>query len=502
MRVLVAVLVFVLPCLLRAGVVEEAEAQWNAGKRDNAIQLLRDQIAKDPNAVNAHVVLTSMLLAADRLDEADEEVNAAVASKPDVSALRGVKGDVEFREGRIVAAGTDYTAAYKMDQTNGRAAYGVAQVLNANCLRRRGSLIIQKAHELAPLDPDITEAFYDLGPRTPEKVERWQKMLDRMEDKNTSRALNLNRSIAVAKALEGKHAWELASAYGKYGFPLIPLMNGQRFYGYGLAISIGGEKGELQLDTGAGGILIGSRLAEKAGVRRLADSEVRGIGNQAGRKTWAGFAESISIGGLEFHNCIVEVSERGSAVDAGGLIGTNVFRRFLITLDFHARKLLLEPLPGPAWDGTTPVDRYEGSELQGYGQFMLIRHFILVPTQMSEESDSEDSLAGLFLVDTGSGVNMIATNAAQKVTKMRDSRYMHVKGLSGAVRNVYEADKVVLRFDKFRQSNLGLTAVDQTGLSRAAGTEVSGVIGLPLLNLFARVTLDYRDGRIKFEYKG
>jgi hypothetical protein len=49
--------------------------------------------------------------------------------------------------------------------------------------------------------------------------------------------------------------------------------------------------------------------------------------------------------------------------------------------------------------------------------------------------------------------------------------------------------------------NLGLTSFDLTGFSRGAGLEVSGIMGLPLIGLFASVTLDYRDGCVKFDYK-
>jgi hypothetical protein len=44
-------------------------------------------------------------------------------------------------------------------------------------------------------------------------------------------------------------------------------------------------------------------------------------------------------------------------VDSDGLIGMDVFSRFLITLDYPMRKLLLAPLP-PRPNDVTPPEAY------------------------------------------------------------------------------------------------------------------------------------------------
>jgi hypothetical protein len=76
-----------------------------------------------------------------------------------------------------------------------------------------------------------------------------------------------------------------------------------------------------------------------------------------------------------------------------------------------------------------------------------------------------------------------------------------VRGISGKVKMVYQADKIVVQFATFRQQIRDLTSFDLVGFSRGAGAEISGIMGLPLIGMFESVTLDYRDGRIKFDYK-
>jgi hypothetical protein len=126
-------------------------------------------------------------------------------------------------------------------------------------------------------------------------------------------------------------------------------------------------------------------------------------------------------------------------------------------------------------------------------------HYLLIPTLIGESAKAELT-QGLFLLDTGAQLNMISTNLAPEITKVHGS-LDRVRGISGKVKNVYQADKIVLQFATFRQLNLDLTSFDLTSISRSAGLEVSGIMGLPLIGMFASVTLDYRDGCVKFAYK-
>lgn len=145
------------------------------------------------------------------------------------------------------------------------------------------------------------------------------------------------------------------------------------------------------------------------------------------------------------------------------------------------------------------TNRYEGPELVGFSQMLIVHHYLLIPTLIGESAKAEQT-QGLFLLDTGSQLNMVSTNLAPEITKVHGS-LDRVRGISGRVKNVYEADKIVLQFATFRQLNLDLTSFDLAGFSRGAGMEFSGIMGLPLIGMFASVTLDYRDGCVKFDYK-
>ena len=482
---------------LRADAWSDAIEKLRTGDQEGAIQLLQGAIAKEPAAVRPNVLLAEVLLSSERLSEARKVADDAIAKDPKVADFHRVAGDVRFRQGDILGAEKEYKAAYAMDPKNSRAQLGVARVYQTGSLNRTAELLIYQAHHLDPDDPVIEAALERTERNSPATLARWEEWLKTGPEAGAANSgtRELKAHIEAAKKLGGKPSFELASAYAHYQIPMTILRDGQRFTGVALSISINGAKGDLQLDTGAGGLLISSRMAERGGVQRLADVDLGGIGNMGAKKGWLGYAEQIKIGDLEFRNCIVRVAEKGSVSDSGGLIGTDVLRRFLVKLDFRLHRVELDPLPGPAWDGEKMVDRYSGPELSDYAQFLRLAHYVLVPTRIS------DGPQVLFMVDTGAGRSMISTNAAPAVTKLRDDPRTRIKGISGDVKMVYSADKVTLEFARFRQVNQDITAFDLSGFSRGAGTEITGIMGLSLLDLFASITLDYRDGRIKFDYK-
>jgi Flp pilus assembly protein TadD len=422
MRVLLAVLPVLFTLTLQAQELEDATAKLRAGDRDGAIKILQSLSAKNPDDLKSVALLAEVLLHSGRIDEADSAISAAISRNPNASHLHSTLGDVRFREGQINLAEAEYKTAFKLDQKNPRALFGVARIFQAAAINHKADLLIREAYGLNPSDEQIEAALEEVEKQTAASIARWEKTLSELPSTDNSGIVRaLTARIAEARKLGNNQPFELTTPYGHYQIPLNYLMDGRRF--------------------------------------------------------------------------IVRVSEKGTVGEAGGLLGTDVFQRFLIKLDFFNKRIDLDPLPGPAWDGHTPVDRYTGPELNDFAQFYRIAHYILLPTRIS------DGPPVLFLVDTGAGLNSISTNAAPNITRLRDDSRLKVKGISGKVANVYSADKVVLQFANFRQPIEDMTAFDLTRFSRGAGAEITGIMGVPLLLRFRSVTLDYRDGRVKFEYK-
>jgi hypothetical protein len=74
-----------------------------------------------------------------------------------------------------------------------------------------------------------------------------------------------------------------------------------------------------------------------------------------------------------------------------------------------------------------------------------------------------------------------------------------VRGINGAVNQVYRADAVKLQFSHFRHERQGLVSFDTSQMSNDTGTEISGILGFAMLRLMD-VKIDYRDGLVDFQF--
>jgi Aspartyl protease len=246
------------------------------------------------------------------------------------------------------------------------------------------------------------------------------------------------------------------------------------------------------LDTGAAGILLSHPAAERVGLSRVADATVRGIGDNA--KLTGGFraiAERFQIGDVEYHDAAISVADQSLVGIEDGLIGSNVLGEFLITLDFAGGKLRLEPLPG-YHPGEEFADRTVSPQMESATRVFRFGHLLLVPTRVGNASNR------LFVLDTGAASTLISYELGAAVSNVNHDDKMALRGVNGRVGDVYQTGTLMLEFAGFEQKNVGMTALDTWQLSHRLGTEISGFLGLPVLDLFT-LTIDYRDGLVKFE---
>jgi len=76
---------------------------------------------------------------------------------------------------------------------------------------------------------------------------------------------------------------------------------------------------------------------------------------------------------------------------------------------------------------------------------------------------------------------------------------VHVKGISGEVKNVSVADKVSITFGGVRQITEGMESFDTGPFTKGMGVEIAGLIGFPTLRELV-ITIDYRDNLVHVVY--
>jgi predicted aspartyl protease len=510
----------------------EASLLYRTGNFTAAIEKYQQALQTDPKSADAYAGLARAYLKERNVDLASETI-AKGRAVSDLPTLHVALAAVYFRQGKIPEAEQEWVNLINSGHQEARAYLGLARVRNALSIYKNGKMMIDNAHSNDPSDPEI-QLYWT---RTLQLSDRIQALENRLAGSEIGSAehANLQRTLDHLKALaaEPRKGCHLVSNVTSTETPLVRLLRDPtHLRGYALTVNVNGQKAKLMLDTGAGGILVDRGIAEKAGINKLIETQIGGIGDKGSKGGYMGLVHSIKIGELEFQDCPVEVLERRSVVDEEGLIGADVFQDFLVDIDFPKEKLRLSPLPkrpddeagtavpvalhagdedsgSPASDADSqpgdakkPVlpassrfhDPYIGPEMKSYTRVYRFGHDLLVPTKVG------DSSVKFFLLDTGALSNQITPAAAREVTKVHGDSTMRVTGLSGSVNKVYSADKAVLQFGHLRQENQDLIAFDLNTMSEFAGTEISGTLGFAMLHLLD-IKIDYRDGLVDFDYK-
>ena len=502
--------------------LDQAIRFYRKGDFNGAIQKYKELLQVRPNSPDAYAGLARAYLKKKEVAEAFDATTKGL-QMADSPTVRVALGEVYFRQGQIAKAEEEWVKVINSGYQNARAYMGLARVSWALSNYKRGRKMLDNAHDLDPEDPDIRKLWVRRLNRA-KRIEYLQQYLvgESNDDAETRASLQQYLEYLKARAKDPRGACHLIGETAGTELKLIPLGEDlEHLRGFGLSVAVNGNKSLLLLDTGSSGVMIDHKSARKAGVTELSGNEIGGIGDKGTKSGHMGLADSLKIGELEFKNCPVEILEQTSVIGHDGLIGADVFAAFLVDIDFGNGKLHLKQLPkrpGEAetvslptgWDdsgysgeeppGKTsevstplhpgPLDSYVAPEMHSYTKFYRFGHSMLLPTSIG------DTPVKLFLLDTGSTSNLISPSAAREVTKIHgDART--IKGLSGSVKNVYRADKAVLRFAHMQQENQDLIAIDMTHISDRIGTEVSGVLGFEVLHLLD-IKINYRDGLVDF----
>jgi tetratricopeptide (TPR) repeat protein len=484
--------------------LNDALRLYRRGDFEDAAEKYKTILKHDRRSADAHAGLARSYLKAGKVRQAYETVEEGLELSPDSQTLRVVRGEIYFRQGKMHGAEQEFLGAVNSDSPDARAYLGLARISESMSLHARARRMLERAHELDPTDPEIewrwltglerssrvqALAAYIAAARASDvqSVEEYKGYLEALKKEETTptRECTLMSTPVTMRTF----LWPL--------FTVPPYISG-----YGPEVRINERQFRLLLDTGASGILLNPRAAERAGIIPAIQSKMVGIGDKGDAGLYVGYADSVRIGSLEFKNCPVQVSAK-EAIDQDGLIGADLFAHYLVTIDYPAHELRLSQLPqrtsGPSQSksvdgsGWNAEDRYIPLELRSYTPIYRFGHLLLVPTVLNEK------VSTLFLIDSGSDHNYISPDAAREVTKLEDDKDTHVLGVKGRVKNVFRASKATLSFGRYKQENEDLIAFDLSKLSEDAGTEISGTLGFSLLRIL-KVTIDYRDGLVDFSY--
>jgi len=443
-----------------------------------------------------------------KLGEAETAAREATRLDPSLPAGQSALAEVYFRQAKFAEADSILRKLVQSGTSDARAYYALAQIYWATANNRAAKSNMDAAHDFDPDDPDISLAWAEtLSPK--EMLDLFRKRLAQGGYEAQDERDHLATAIAILQdtAEHPERSCKLASSNLPMETRLETLLiDARTLRGYGLTVRINDASSKLLIDTGSTGILVNSKIAEKAGVVHVADTEIGGIGDKGASSGYVGFARRLQVGGLVFENCYIDVVDKKNALGEDGLIGTDIFEDFLVDLNFPDAKLRLSELPPypdapvvrpglhlSASDKNTLHNRWIPPQFSEYERAYRFDHFLLIPGLINHSPPK------LFLIDTGSWDNFITPAAAKGYVKVHRDSDTVVKGLSGTVDKVYFTGDVTLTFGHFQQKRYDLSALDLTNLSDDVGTEISGTLGFGMLYLLD-IKIDYRDQLVEFSY--
>ncbi len=489
-----------------------AEKAYLGGNASQAESLYREALAKTPHDPALTAGLIRSLLREQKVADAASTITAELSLAPASVPLLTASAEVQYREGKIAEAFATVNQAFKIDPCNPRLYLISARIFRLNSMYASERRDIATAHALDPSDMDIRRTWLGTLPLD-QRIDQQKQFLATANGMDPEERARAEKGLPnlIRWASDSDKTCHVASNTSSTELPFVPIMSGgnsSHIQSWGLRVLFNSAETVLGVDTGASGLIINRAVAERAGLKAIGRIQLGGVGDQGPQGGYFAHVDSIRVGSLEFRDCTVEVTDRKDILSMDGLIGTDVFSNYLITLDFPIRKFLLSPLPPRPNDaGTSPAtlnteaggqvgqpqDRYISPTMKDYVGFFRAGHDVLVSTRLNGKTER------LFLVDTGAFSSSISPETAREVTKVHGNNPGAVRGLSGDVAKVSFGEAVLFQFGGIQQQNNDLYSFDTSSLSRGAGVEISGFLGSTVLRQLT-ISIDYRDGLIKFDY--
>lgn len=247
------------------------------------------------------------------------------------------------------------------------------------------------------------------------------------------------------------------------------------------------------LDTGATQSILDANLVKREGANlNLGEVNSQGIAMTTGAGSiQAGSInlKSLTLGDMELTNVPVAVADLSTFDQVqkdrpAGLIGANVLKRFLVTVDYENQRVTLEdPNKVTVPDGAIILNTKPSLGMAGLA--------------VEGSLDGKNHIS--FLIDTGAAFNNISETKVKNLVPNPLYRIGMLKGLDGKVVETGAAKFEYIDIDKLRIEGPVFSIAPANGADKApSGIITSGdlaIIGNPLLSRY-KVTFDYRNQRL------
>jgi hypothetical protein len=458
-----------------------AEIAYGEGRYADAEQEYAKSLVQHPHDALISAELVQTLLHEGKIAEASDRATAALVEDPHSAPILTAQAEVQLRQGLPWLALKTLDAAASVDKCYARSHLIRSRALRLDSMYASERVEIQNAYEIDPEDSDILYAWRRVISPAHE-IESIHQSLPTMKDLDAETRQKAEASMDSMLPLlsENSQTCKVQPTVKSATLHLVGTMeDGKHLDGYRLDVQLPKTNARLVVDTAASGIFITKALADANGLQQDTNDPPGTV-----------HADSVHIGPLEFRDCIVGVSNAPFAGKADGMIGTDIFMSYLVTIDARDARLALDPLPPQT--GILPGDRATPPELAGYTPVYHRRQYLLVPVLLNNK------IRRLFLLDSGMRFSTMTSETAHSISSTKANFTNAIQTASGPPAQVYRDN-----FD-FQFANLSLNHQnhvlewDLSAIDHNTGVDVAGMLGFDMLHSLT-LHLDYRDGLVKFE---
>jgi aspartyl protease len=372
-------------------------------------------------------------------------------------------GDRLFRQAHFEEAEAAYREAIVLDRANLQGQLGMGKIAVMSSDTARAARYYSAAYQIDPRDPDAILGYAN----SVENPAARRTLLQNFLSVSSSgwRAEDVKARLQIAERMGTDAIAVTQSPERSYRISLESAGTS------GLLLRASIERGrtlKLLVDTGASGVVLNASAAAGMDLAYLADAAIAGFGSDAPAAARVVRAASFDCGALRILNLPVQIVRTDLIPGVDGVVGLDVFRDFLIRLDFRARTLQLAPLADSGCPGCRPIYR--------------LGHLLLMPGTIHGHAQ------GYFVIDSGSHCSLISGTLV-----FQDGARAEFAGAQGKQEVSVLAAPVAIRIGGRSVLESSYATFHNSELSARLGTEIAGVLGYSFLRDSA-LTIDYRAG--------
>lgn len=253
----------------------------------------------------------------------------------------------------------------------------------------------------------------------------------------------------------------------------------------------GKEEMRFILDTGATQSIIDKAVAKQIGGGAITDGGGLSMTTGSGSiQTDALNMNSFTLGDLELKNvpfAVADLNSFGQAQRPAGLIGANILKRFLLTIDYENQRITLaDPGNVKVPDNAITVNTKPSLGMSG----------------LAVDGNLDGKQKVTLLIDTGAAFNNISESKVKHLLWGPLYKAGMLKGLDGKLVQTGAARFNFLEIDKLKVErpvfSIAPSAAESQAPSGIITSKDLAIIGNPLLSQY-KITFDYRNQRLIVE---